>query len=187
MSDTKKWYVIYVTDERRISFLPSAIKAAATDAAVWEPRETFIQRIHGRGVFSGDVREKIADKPLYPKYVFVHIDLSQAKNLENIVKTTCGGVFLTGAGGKNPIALTDEELEQIRSVERTHAKPKNIVEQSAFYIGQVIEIIAGDFRGTKGVVKQLRRKTIMVDADFEAGVRCVEISPTYCVAVNNEE
>lgn len=187
MSDTKKWYVVYVTDERRISFLPSALKAAATDAAVWEPKETLIQRVQGKGAAKGMVKEVLVEKPLFPKYVFVHIDLAEAGNIEHIVKTTCGGEFLRGAGSKQPVSLTEEEVARIQKIASSNIKPKSIVERYSLDVGQAVEIIQGPYRGTKCIIKELKRKTVIVEADVFNRFTLVEVSPADCIVIDENE
>lgn len=187
MSNEKKWYVIYVTDERRISFLPSALAAAASDAAVWEPKETLIQRVQGKGSMKGIVKEVMVEKPLFPKYVFVHIDLDNAGNIENIVKTTCGGEFLRGAGGKRPVSLTDEEVARIQKIANSNIKPKSIVERYALDVGQAVEIVQGPYRGTKCIIKELKRKTVIVEADVFNRFTLVEVSPSDCIVIDENE
>jgi len=88
------------------------------------------------------------ERPLFPGYLFVQIDLRERVKVLQIP----GVVHLVGFGGV-PIALPSEQIESIRKGMAEHA---NVEPYPYLSVGRVVRFRTGPFLGMSGIL--LRRK-----------------------------
>jgi transcription antitermination factor NusG len=88
------------------------------------------------------------DLPLFPSYLFVHIQRSERVRVLEVP----GALAVVGGTGGEPAALPDATIEALRSgLERRHAEPHPLLT-----VGQRVRIQSGALAGLEGVV--MRKK-----------------------------
>jgi transcriptional antiterminator NusG len=99
-------------------------------------------------------KRKISLKTSFPGYVLVQMDLDD--DLWYVVKSTPGVMGFVGTG-KEPIPLSDEEVEDIlTSAERGPGEEvKQLIDIS---IGDKAKVIEGPFTGFSGVVDEINEE-----------------------------
>jgi transcriptional antiterminator NusG len=99
-------------------------------------------------------KRKVSLKTSFPGYVLVQMDLDD--DLWYVVKSTPGVMGFVGTG-KDPIPLSDEEVEDIlTSVEREPGEEmKQLIDIS---IGDKAKVIEGPFTGFSGVVDEINEE-----------------------------
>ncbi len=107
--------------------------------------ETFLPKI--RTMVRGRKTSRI--KPLFPSYLFAHLDLSDA-NLYRMIKYTRGVRKILGDGSL-PVALPNEMIELIRS----RMDGDGIIEQRlTMQKGDEVRIRIGPFRDLVGILEK---------------------------------
>jgi len=154
----KRWYVIQVyagyedqvkTDiERRV-------------------KETDVEALLGEILIpSAQVKEFISaqdakDQRLFPGYILIEIEEQSPEVFLLVNKTPRVLKFL---GGKNPVALSEKEIERVMRTIRGEVVVKS--EAPEFTVGNEADIIGGAFAGFVGIVeavdKENERLTVMV-------------------------
>lgn len=176
MNDTdKRWYVVYVGDQKRIPALPSAVRSAVMDSAVWIPEKKVYLKIRGKN------REMT--RPLFPGYVFINIDI-QAGNVEDAVQSACGGHFLKSAGSSSPTALSESEMKHLRQLADDRSTPQTIAQRYDLEIEQKVEISQGPFLGTVGVIKEIKKEKVVVEVSIFGRNVLAEVDPAACFIVH---
>jgi transcriptional antiterminator NusG len=99
-------------------------------------------------------KRKVSLKTSFPGYVLVQMDLDD--DLWYVVKSTPGVMGFVGTG-KDPIPLSDEEVEDIlTSTEREPGEElKQLIDIS---IGDKAKVIEGPFTGFSGVVDEINEE-----------------------------
>lgn len=99
--------------------------------------------------------KRIRQQPLFPGYVFCHLDLSRSPKLYQIP----GFIRIVGVG-KRPIHLDDSEIETIRCL----VEGSVFIEPCRHYsIGDKVTLTSGPFVGVRGIVLQTRGlRTVVV-------------------------
>jgi transcriptional antiterminator NusG len=99
-------------------------------------------------------KRKVSLKTSFPGYVLVRMDLDD--DLWYVVKSTPGVMGFVGTG-KDPIPLSDEEVEDIlMSAEREPGEEmKHLIDIS---IGDKAKVIEGPFTGFSGVVDEINEE-----------------------------
>lgn len=89
------------------------------------------------------------DLPLFPNYIFVHIDRSERVRVLNVP----GALTVVGGTGREPLPLPDAAVEALRfGLEQRRVEPHPLLTA-----GQQVRIRSGAFAGMEGVV--LRKKS----------------------------
>lgn len=114
--------------------------------------------------------------PLFPGYVFVHIELAERLR----VLTVPGVVRLVGSGN-SPIALPDHEIEAIRAA---LAASLCTTPYPYLTVGQEVRIIRGPLCGQRGILTRQKSRTRVI-LSLEAIMRsvAVDIDASDCVPV----
>jgi transcription antitermination factor NusG len=114
--------------------------------------EQFVPTYRSRRMWAD--RVKTLDLPLFPGYVFCRIRLDE----RNVVVTTEGVVNIVGAG-RQPIAVSDTEIEAIRTVVQSgaHAEPCQYLKT-----GQIVRINYGSLAGIEGVLTKVKNSLRLV-------------------------
>jgi transcription antitermination factor NusG len=88
------------------------------------------------------------DLPLFPGYLFVHIDRNERARVLNVP----GALALVGGTGREPAPLPDQAIDGLRvGLQQRHIEPHPLLT-----VGQRARILSGAMVGMEGVV--LRRK-----------------------------
>ncbi len=99
-------------------------------------------------------KRKVSLKTSFPGYVLVQMDLDD--DLWYVVKSTPGVMGFVGTG-KDPIPLSDEEVEDILT--STEREPGEEVKQLIdISIGDKAKVIEGPFTGFSGVVDEINEE-----------------------------
>lgn len=89
------------------------------------------------------------DLPLFPSYIFVHIDRSERVRVLNVP----GALAVVGGTGREPLPVPDAAVEALRSgLQQRRVEPHPLLTA-----GQRVRIRSGAFAGMEGVV--LRKKS----------------------------
>jgi transcriptional antiterminator NusG len=177
MSDGKKWYVVYVGDSKRVSYIPDAVRSVAGDSAVWIPTKQVFYRIKGK--------LKEVSKPLFPGYVFISTD-ADIYVLEGAVNSACGGHFLRGPGAAEAAVIDDAEMTTIRGLVESNSKPQSIAERYDLELGQKVEITTGPFLGVQGTILEIKREKVKVEVSIFGRNTSAEVDPASCRVVVSE-
>ncbi|MFH1829303.1 MAG: transcription termination/antitermination NusG family protein [Pseudomonadota bacterium] len=109
--------------------------------------ETFLPKI--RTMVRGSKRSSSRIRPLFPAYIFVHIDLKDA-NLYRMIKYTRGVRKILGDGAM-PVPVPDEMIHIIK--ERTDGQ--DVIEQRiTMNKGDEVRIRSGVFRDLVGILEK---------------------------------
>ena len=98
----------------------------------------------------------VRQKKLYPGYVFVKSKMND--KIWNVLRNTPGVRLIVGAD-IHPIPLSEQEYNVI--LQKIQEKVEKSEHAIAFKPGDVVELLEGDFKGTKGRVSEV---------DFERGI-----------------
>jgi transcriptional antiterminator NusG len=153
----KKWYIIHTYSgyERKVAeSLMSRIQAKGLEDKIGQvliPTEDVMEMRGGKKV--------VSSKLFYPGYILVEMDMNNESWY--VVRHT---PKVTGfvSSGKEPIPLTDEEVEQIvHRVSTTAEQPKP---KFSFEQGESVKIIDGPFKDFSGRVDEVNpeRNTVKV-------------------------
>jgi len=132
--------------------------------------EQFLPTYRSRRVWTD--RVKTMDLPLFPGYVFCRIPLDE----RNRVVTTEGVVGLVGAG-RQPIPVTESEIEAIRRIVDSQAP----TEPWPFLkIGQTVRINYGSLTGLEGILLRVKNSwRLVVSVTLLERSVAVEIDAAY--------
>jgi transcription antitermination factor NusG len=114
--------------------------------------ERFFPTYRSRRVWAD--RVKTLDLPLFPGYVFCRIPLNQ----RNRVVTTEGVVGLVGAG-RQPIPVSDAEIEAVRTVAQSEVPTEP---WPYLKIGQTVRICHGSLAGVEGILVRVKNSWRLV-------------------------
>jgi len=161
-NDKRSWYVIYVRSKHEKN-VHSALLNKGIDASL--PMKTVVRRWSDR--------KKKVQLPLFRGYVFVNIDL-KIDNL-NVLQTP-GVVKFIGIR-KEPSRIPDEQIHWIHLMETESAMVRN---EKEIPVGQRVHVMAGPFKGIKGVVKRVGGKSrLVVLIESIMQTVSVDIKPEY--------
>ena len=98
-------------------------------------------------------KKSTTNRKFFPGYIFVHVDMMDEYNKlrEDVwyfIKDTNG--IINFIGGDTPIALTDQEIENIQNALRTDEKA--VKPKVAFTIGEIVKIKDGAFENFEGSI-----------------------------------
>ena len=135
--------------------------------------EGFFPTYRSRRIW-GD-RIKTLDLPLFPGYVFCRIPM----NARNLVVTIDGVVGLVGAG-RQPIPVSDEEIESIRTVAQSllPAEPWPFLR-----VGQTVRISHGSLAGIEGILIRVKNtwrlvvSVILLERSVAVEIDAAYVSP----------
>ncbi|MDD3262979.1 MAG: transcription termination/antitermination protein NusG [Candidatus Absconditabacteria bacterium] len=143
-----KWYVLSVIagqEELVIENLRERIKKQELEEDVVDFMSPVVQE------YSIKKGEKvIKSKKLYPGYVFIKSKMND--KIRYVIRNTPGVRLIVGAETR-PIPLTEQEyLDIIKQIEKSQERSELII---PYKIGDVVMLKTGDFKGMKGVVKNI--------------------------------
>jgi transcription antitermination factor NusG len=84
------------------------------------------------------------DLPLFPGYIFVHIDRSERVRVLEVP----GVLWIVGSSGSQPTPLPDFEIETLRSA----LNPLSAVPYPTLFVGQRVRICRGALNGIEGII-----------------------------------
>jgi transcriptional antiterminator NusG len=96
-----------------------------------------------------DGKQKLVKRKTFPGYVLVEMIMTDESWY--VVRNTPGVTGFVGSGNK-PIPLSEDEVKAILGAEAEKGTPNYVVN---FEVDQPIQVIAGPFKGTPGVIKEL--------------------------------
>lgn len=107
--------------------------------------------------------EKITKtRKLYPWYVFIESKMND--KIRYVIRNTPGVRLIVGAETR-PIPLTPEEYENIvKQVEKSQERSELII---PFKLGDVVLLKTGDFKGMKGVLKDINESKWVAIVNIE--------------------
>lgn len=98
-------------------------------------------------------RKKKVSVPIFPSYVFLRI-LESDRKYVLMDPGVLNFVFWQG----RPAIIRDEEIEAIKTFHSSDEIDSMRIE--AYHIGDVVDITSGSFRGMKGLVHEIGKKTV---------------------------
>lgn len=159
-----RWYAIYVR-----SRYEKKVHAQLARKKV----ESYLPLVEAVKIWSD--RKKKVQEPLFKGYVFVKIDLKDKLG----VLQTDGVVKFVGIRDR-PSPIPGEEITWIRTVLGHPAVANSVRREKILPPGKKVEIIAGPFRGIKGIVSQVRGKTrLVIQVETIARTFSVEVPPEF--------
>lgn len=103
-------------------------------------------------------RRRVIELPLFPSYVFGRFDLRDAA----LVLGVPGVAGLVRMAGR-PVAIAEAELENVRRFAEMLRNADVEPEPCQYFAkGEEVEVVAGPFRGLRGVVTELRGRSRVV-------------------------
>ncbi len=156
-----KWYVIHAMSGRENTVkekIESLISKADANVRVYQvliPKEKFVE------VKNGVKHDR--DRQIFPGYVYIRMDLirddgSLDSDVWNFVNGIDGVISILGAeNGRMPIALTNEEVENLRrQTERVEDNGPVLAKVPSYIaIGATVRITDGAFANFEGVIEEI--------------------------------
>ena len=143
-----KWYVIHTQ-----TGVESKVKTSLESRAEIAGLRHLIHQILIPTEKVSEVKEgkkRISERKFFPGYILVQMELTD--DSWYLVKNTPGISGFVGSG-KNPIPLSEEEVNQIlRQQEEKTAKPKPKVEFSS---GESVRVKEGAFANFNGIIEEI--------------------------------
>ena len=144
-----KWYGVHTYSgfENKVKLtLEERIRSLGVEEFFEEvliPSETVVELKNGE--------RKTSTRKFFPGYIFIRMDLNdETWHVVNDTNKVTGFV----GGGKNPPAISDEEVEKITSrMEEGVEHPKPKVE---FEVGETVRVVDGPFLNFTGVVEDVK-------------------------------
>lgn len=163
-----KWFAVYTS--------PRHEKRVAQYLNVREI-EHYLPLYHPRHKWS-DGSTVTLDLPLFPGYIFVHIDRTERVRVLEVPGVL---TFVGGTGGK-PAALPDAEIDALRAgLSLRHAEPHPLLT-----VGQRARICSGALAGMEGiVVRQKSGLRVVLTVDLIMQSVAVEVDGTELEALNS--
>jgi transcriptional antiterminator NusG len=153
----KKWYVIQVLagyEDRIKADLRKSIEERGLEE---EFGEILVPSAKAKPSFGQEIEEQY----LFPGYMLVEMEPKQ-ETLRLVSQTPRISRFL---GGKDPVPLTDREMERILA--QIRGEVLVAVEKHEFESGSEIEIVGGPFAGWDGIIESIdeehEKLTVMVN------------------------
>ncbi|MEE9214890.1 MAG: transcription termination/antitermination NusG family protein [Thermodesulfobacteriota bacterium] len=179
MVETQKaWYVIFVGDPRRISYLDSAFKALHSEYLIWIPERPQLERNKRKNKIIEEPR------PLYPGYAFVQFNFQHNTAINDLLKFHCGGRLLKRPGEKKPYILTSEEMETMKQLEQSKEDTRSLASSYKIKVGDAVDIVGGPFQGFKGDILSLKRDKVVVNLHIFERTVATDIDPASCVVIS---
>jgi len=179
MVETQKaWYVIFVGDPRRVTYVDSAFKALHSEYMLWIPERSQLERNKRKNKIMEEAR------PLYPGYVFVQFDYANNCAINDHLKFHCGGRLLKNPGAKLPYTLTEKEIVTVKKLEQSKEGTQSLASRYKIKVGDEVDIISGPFHGFKGEVLSLKRDKVVVNLRIFERTVSTDIDPASCVVVS---
>jgi transcription antitermination factor NusG len=136
--------------------------------------ETFLPLVARESTWKD--RKKLVEWPLFPSYIFGRFPLADAHLVLNIP-----GVSTLVKPSGRPVPIDDAELENVRLFAEALRQEDVPLEPKPFVAeGMWVEVVAGPFRGVRGVVVERRgRRRVLIglkaigqglEVDLEMGV-----------------
>lgn len=156
-----KWYVIHAMSGRENTVkekIESLISKADANVHVYQvliPKEKFVE------VKNGEKRDR--ERQIFPGYVYIRMDLirddgSLDSDVWNFVNGIDGVISILGAeNGRMPIALTNDEVENLRrQTERVEDNGPVLAKVPSYIaIGATVRITDGAFANFEGVIEEI--------------------------------
>ena len=156
-----KWYVIHAMSGRENTVkekIESLISKADANVRVYQvliPKEKFVE------VKNGVKHDR--DRQIFPGYVYIRMDLirddgSLDSDVWNFVNGIDGVISILGAeNGRMPIALTNDEVENLRrQTERVEDNGPVLAKVPSYIaIGATVRITDGAFANFEGVIEEI--------------------------------
>ena len=144
----RKWYVIHTQTGQEDKVCTTLSHRKAT-----EPAGQFVSQVlipTERVSEIRDGKKRITERKFFPGYVLVEMELNE--QTWHLVRTTTGVTGFIGAG-RQPVALSDEEVKQIlRQTEERQEKPSP---KGIFEKGESVRVIEGPFTNFTGVIEEV--------------------------------
>jgi transcriptional antiterminator NusG len=172
----KQWFFIHtysghenkVVESLNARIRDLGLKDKVTNVLV--PREKVIE-IRGN-------KEYVSERMFYPGYVLVEIECDERGKIpDDVFHAVRSTPKVTGfVGGKNPVPLTQEEVDQIiHNIEAAGEKPKP---KYSYSVGEVVRIKSGPFASFVGKVEKVdeEKTTLKVNVTIFGRSTPVELS-----------
>ncbi|AHB41219.1 hypothetical protein P148_SR1C00001G0424 [candidate division SR1 bacterium RAAC1_SR1_1] len=143
-----KWYVLSVIagqEELVMENLKERVKKQSLQDDVVDFMSPVV---HEYAIKKGE--KIIRTKKLYPGYVFIKSKMND--KIRYVIRNTPGVRLIVGAETR-PIPLTEQEyLDIVKQIEKSQERSELVI---PYRIGDVVMLKTGDFKGMKGVVKNI--------------------------------
>jgi transcriptional antiterminator RfaH len=156
----RKWYVLHVkprTEKKAVEFL--------RHYRSWHylPMYTKVTRVQRRKI--------VRELPLFPGYVFVHLDPQERLQMlkTNLVVRTID------------VPFPRQMIHQLRQIVRAGKTGKELRKVEKFTVGETVRVVQGPFYGIEGVIKRDEGGTMVVlNIEILGQAVAVSILPSYC-------
>jgi len=152
----KVWYVISTQGigSRGVVKIQAILDTLNYEGMLWTP----IIKVH-----ASTTTKKITNKDtiLFPNYVFIHAAIDDSK-LEQALVEGKVGKFLKLPGDTLPTAISEADIEHIRTLEESNAQPTP-TDLIAIELGNLVEICVGPLIGFKGIVSKISGHSASID------------------------
>ncbi|MEO3407298.1 UpxY family transcription antiterminator [Mucilaginibacter sp. CAU 1740] len=118
-------------------------------------------------------RVKCVEMPLFPSYIFV---LANIYDIPKIMQVA--GVLHIVKHCANPVTISNQEIENIKSIIHTYADVEAVSLQN-YTIGEQIKINDGMFSNQKGTVKAYHGRLVVMTIENLGFALTVKIKPEY--------
>ena len=118
--------------------------------------------------------KKNVSKKMFPGYVLINMVMND--DTWYVVRNTRGVTGFVGPGSK-PVPLTEEEMRPL-GIDLAAERAKAAALEIDFEVGDMIEVVAGAWKGTLGQIKaiNLQKQTVSIDIDIFGRATSVEIN-----------
>ncbi|MGI6454621.1 MAG: transcription termination/antitermination protein NusG [bacterium] len=156
----KKWYVVhtYSGSENKVKeAIEASVRAEGLEdkvAQILIPTEDVVEIRDGR--------RSVSSQKIFPSYIIIEMEFDD--DTWALVKNTHGVTGFVGPG-RTPVALTEEEVQNIMShMTSTEDRPRPRI---VFEVGETVKVIDGPFFNFTGYVAEINeergRLKVMVD------------------------
>ena len=143
-----QWYVIHTQTGQEVKVkqtLEGRVRSSEVGKAVTQVLVPVERVAEIRGG-----KKRISERKFFPGYILVQMEMNE--NSWHLVRTTAGVTGFIGAG-RNPVALSDDEVNEImRQAEERKEKPAPRV---TFGKGEGVRVTEGPFNNFTGTIEEV--------------------------------
>ncbi len=147
MADTK-WYVIHTQTGQEEKVRNSLSRRREQQTGGQRITQVLIPTERVSEIREG--KKRITERKFFPGYVLVSMELDE--ETWHVVRATPGVTGFIGAG-RNPVALSDEEVQQI--LQQTEERQERPSPKVIFEKGEGVRVIEGPFTNFSGLIEEV--------------------------------
>lgn len=139
----KRWYCVHTSPNKEAL---AAVEITRLGFSTFIPMFTVWKREGNREV-------PVTNKPLFPRYIFVELDMDRPLGVGRIKKSRGVSYLMCDMDG-DPVAIPYRAMRAIRDrddARQSDLKPKKIV--SPYHKGQRVKVMSGPFEGFEAMIE----------------------------------